>query len=97
MAKGYVVFIEDINDMAVYEGYIAKAGPTLGAHGGSLMVFQDDAEVIEGTWPGKRTVVLEFESVEKAKAWYNSAEYQAIIGERHRSADANAAILAGFG
>ena len=97
MPKGYVIFIEDINDQDVYQGYIGKAGPTLAAHGGSLLVYQDGAEVLEGAWPGKTTVILEFESVEKAREWYNSPEYQAVIGERHRAADANAAIVAGFG
>ena len=36
-----------------------------GAHG----------EVIEGTWEPKRLVVLEFESMNQAKAWYYSDEY----------------------
>ena len=31
--------------------------------------------------------VLEFESVEQARKWYNSPEYQAVIGQRFDSTD----------
>ena len=96
MPKGYVIFTETINDQAKYDGYVMKALPTIMAKGGSAIVVHDGPEVIEGNWHGTRTVVLEFESVEKARDWYNSPEYQAVIGERHASADANAAIVGGF-
>ncbi len=57
----------------------------------------DDApELIEGSWHGNRTVLLEFESVEAARNWYSSAEYQGLAGLRHAAADSNAVIVAGF-
>ncbi len=52
--------------------------------------------VLEGKWHGSRTVVLEFDSVDAARAWYNSAGYQAIVDERHRAAETNVAIVGGF-
>lgn len=96
MPKGYLVVVENIHDQAGYDGYVAKAFPTILQYGGSPVVVHDDPNVLEGDWPWKRTVILEFESVEKAQEWYNSPEYQAVIGERLASADANAAIVGGF-
>ena len=46
---------------------------------------------------GNQTVILEFESVEAAKAWYNSPEYQEAIPLRQKAADCNAVIVKGFG
>ena len=40
------------------------------------------AETVEGNPPGPQTVIIKFESTEKAKAWYNSDAYQAIVGTR---------------
>ena len=40
-------------------------------------------------------VVIEFESVEQAKKWYNSPEYQAVIGQRFNSADSALIIVDG--
>lgn len=96
MPKGYVIVTETINDQAVYEGYVMKALPTILQHGGKAIVVHDDPEVLEGDWHGTRTVVLEFDSVDAARDWYNSSDYQAIVGERHASAEANAAIVGGF-
>lgn len=96
MPKGYAIFTETINDQAGYDGYVAKALPTIVQRGGKVVVVHDDPDVIEGNWHGSRTVVLEFESVGAAREWYNSPEYQAIVGERHAAAEANAAIVSGF-
>ena len=53
-------------------------------------------QVLEGDWHGTQTVVLEFDSVEAARAWYESEDYQAIIGRRHDAADSHAVILTGL-
>ena len=64
--------------------------------GGQIVVVDDAPEQIEGDWHGTRTVVLEFESVEAARNWYHSAEYQEHAPLRHAAADNKAAIVAGF-
>ena len=50
---------------------------------------------MEGDALPSRTVVLEFPSVKAAKAWYNSSEYQEIIGIRHANATGFAQIVEG--
>lgn len=97
MAKGYVVFTETIRERAQYEGYVNKAVATITNSGGTIIVVDDNVAVLEGQWHGTRTVVLEFNSVSAAQAWYDSDDYQAIIKERHNSAEANAVLLKGVG
>ena len=96
MPKGYAIVTEEIIDQARYEGYGQKAMPTIMQYGGMPIVAYDNAEVLEGQWHGTRTIVVEFASVEAARRWYNSPEYQAIIGERHASTDSNFVIVGGF-
>ena len=96
MPKGYVIFTEVIGDQTRYDGYVQKALPTIIRQGGRPIVVHDNPEVIEGQWHGSRTVVLEFDSVKAARDWYKSPEYHAVVGERHASAEANAAIVSGF-
>ena len=76
--------------------YTQQAIPTITQAGGRVIVADDVPELIEGSWHGKRTVVLEFDSVEAARNWYRSPEYQGIVGLRHAAADSNAVIVAGF-
>ena len=96
MAKGYFIFTEIIRDQTRYDDYLQKAIPTVLQLGGRPIVADDDPEVIEGQWHGPRTVVLEFDSVEAARKWYKSSQYQAIIGQRHATAETNAAIVSGL-
>ncbi len=96
MPKGYVIFTEDIHDEAQISAYAQQAIPTILQAGGQVLVADDAPELIEGSWHGKRTVLLEFESVEAARNWYRSAEYQRLAGRRHAAADSNAVIVAGF-
>jgi len=71
-----------VNDPELYQSYSQGAGPTIAAHGGELISFDTAAETIEGKPPGPQTVVLKFESAEKAKEWYNSEDYQKVVGKR---------------
>ena len=96
MPKGYVIFTEAIRDRAGYDAYGQKARPTIVQASGRVIIVHDDPEVLEGQWYGSRVVVLEFDTVQAARNWYRSPEYQAVIGERHASADANAVIVGGF-
>ena len=96
MPKGYAIFTETIQDQARYDAYVEKAIPTIVESGGRPIVVHDDPEVLEGQSPGSRIVVLEFDSVEAARNWYSSPAYQAVVGERHASAEADAVIVAGF-
>ena len=81
-----------VNNPALYGEYQAGAGPTLAAAGGELVSFDVGAETIEGTPPGPQTVIIKFESTEAAKAWYNSADYQAVVGKRLEATEGYAVI-----
>ncbi len=55
--------------------YKRLASAAIAAHGGRYLVRSGKSEVLDGDWQPRRLVVLEFDSVEKAKAWRNSPEY----------------------
>ena len=78
----YFIAQYTVTNPTLYAEYSAGAGPTLAAHGAELVAFDAAAEAVEGTAPGAQTVIIKFESTEKAKAWYNSPEYQAVVGKR---------------
>jgi uncharacterized protein (DUF1330 family) len=96
MSNGYVIFTMAIHDRAAFDAYVQKVIPTLIEAGGRPIVVDDNPEVLEGQWHGTRTVVLAFDSVDAARAWYRSAGYQAIAGERQRAAESNVVIVDGF-
>jgi uncharacterized protein (DUF1330 family) len=74
---GYIIVDVQITDPEAYERYKAAVPGTLVAYGGKFLVRGGRAETLEGNWEPIRIVVLEFESMEKAKAWWSSQEYAA--------------------
>jgi uncharacterized protein (DUF1330 family) len=97
MPKGYVIFTEGaIRDQAAMDAYGQQAFPTMMQAGARLLVAEDGPEVLEGRWDAARTVIIEFDSVDAARAWYRSPEYQAALPLRQAAADTDVVIMAGF-
>ncbi|WAJ44534.1 DUF1330 domain-containing protein [Mycobacterium sp. Aquia_216] len=94
MAKGYVILTEAINDREGMKAYGKAAGSAMS--GATVLAVDTAPKVVEGSWHGDQTVVLEFESVAAAHAWYESEGYQKAAKLRQAAADCNAVILAGF-
>jgi uncharacterized protein (DUF1330 family) len=90
-----IVDIEVIDPLG-YEEYRRLAGPTLAAYGGRFLVRGGATETLEGEWQPRRLIVLEFESVERARQWYHSPEYQEAKAVRERTAQSNLVIAEGL-
>ena len=81
--KGYVIAqVIEIHDQDGFDRYRELVGPTVAKYEGQFLIRGGAAERIEGDAPCGRVVVIEFSSVEQAKSWYNSAEYQAALALR---------------
>ena len=72
----YVIADVRVEDPEVYAEYRAQVMPTLEQYGGRFIVRGGAAERLEGAWEPNRIVVIEFDSVERAKAWWSSPEYR---------------------
>jgi uncharacterized protein (DUF1330 family) len=51
--------------------------------------------VLEGDWNPKRIVILEFESMQRAKEWLNCGEYREPRKMRHRTARTKMILVEG--
>jgi len=71
----YLISTIDVRDPAGYEQYKKLVPPLLAKYGGRFLVRGGATEHKEGDWHPKRVVVVEFESMDKARAFYDSAEY----------------------
>jgi len=94
MSALIIVDIE-VLDPVRYEDYKRLASAAIAAHGGRYLVRGGRSEVLDGDWTPRRLVVLEFESVEKAKAWRESPEYAEAKKVRESCAQANMIVVEG--
>jgi uncharacterized protein (DUF1330 family) len=96
MPKGYFILTEAIHDRAGMDAYAGASGPSIREFGGRVLVATEELDAVEGEWHGDRTIVVEFDSVEQAHAWYGSESYQASLPLRLAAATCNGVIVSGF-
>jgi uncharacterized protein (DUF1330 family) len=72
----YIVVQISVNDQTEFEKYKQMSAPAIAAYGGKYLVRGGALTVMEGDWRPERFVIVEFESVERAKQWWNSKEYE---------------------
>lgn len=92
----YVIANIEVTDPEAYEEYKALAGKAVVQHGGRFVARGGRTAKLEGPWEPKRLVILEFESFERAKQWYESKEYAPAIEIRHRAAVSELVLVEGI-
>jgi len=95
MAKGYwVVFYRSVSNPAALAEYGKLAGPAIQAGGGRFLARGIPAKAFEAGL-NQRSVVIEFDSVEKAIATYQSPAYQAALKKLEGAVERDVRFLEG--
>ena len=92
---GYVIAQMTITDPDAFADYPGMAGPTVAAFGGRYVVRGGAIDKREGDWEPNRLVIIEFDSVEQAQAWYDSQIYEDAKALRIRSTISSLMIAEG--
>ena len=90
----YLVAGGTILDPATFNTYAQQIPRTLAPFGGRFLVGGGKMEPLEGD-PPKFSVIIAFESLEKANAWWNSPAYEAMKPIRHASSKASLFFVEG--
>jgi len=89
----YFVIDLDIHDAAGFEAYAHAVSAILEQYGARYLVRRRPVEVLEGAWHPNQLTVIRFPSRERARAFYESAEFRAVVGLRWRSARTNLVLV----
>ncbi len=95
MAAYVVVFRDEMKNPDQYAAYGQKAMASFAGHDAKVLVANGAVIPLEGEAPNG-VVVIEFPTVEAAKAWYYSPAYQAAVGERLAATTGRAVIAEGL-
>ncbi|MCY3863657.1 MAG: DUF1330 domain-containing protein [bacterium] len=95
----YIIVNYQVDNPEMYGEYMQGAAGALGVGDGvDLIAFDTESEVVEGDTAGHQTVVLKFDSKEKAREVWESDAYRAVVGKRHDATSRHFAVLVnGFG
>ncbi|CAK9889756.1 MULTISPECIES: DUF1330 domain-containing protein [Pseudomonas] len=93
--KAYWIAHVDVSDLEQYQQYTQRAPAAFAAFGGKLLARGGRSEAMEGRATPQRSVVIEFESYERALACYRSDAYQQACAFRQGVARAEVIIVEG--
>lgn len=95
MPKGFLYAEFKVHDATEFEKYREKVAAVSASFGGRYVVRRSEPVVLDGEWSPKRLVIIEFESPEQVRAFYDSPAYQAILPHRLRSTTGRVLLLTG--
>lgn len=95
MGKGYLIGEIDVQDAEQYASYTAQTPAVIARHGGKFVVRGGAWEALEGPPPQGRVVVIEFPSLEAARTFYQSADYQPLIPIRQSASSGRLFLVEG--
>ncbi len=84
----YVLAQLTITDRTRYNRYQAAFLDVLHRYGGTLLAADEHPEVIEGSWPHHKVVLLAFDDRQQFARWSRSPEYTRIALDRKAGSDA---------
>jgi uncharacterized protein (DUF1330 family) len=88
----YVIADITVNDPDAYARYRELSTASVARHGGRFLVRGGAHEILEGDWRPSRLVVIEFDDMDAARAWWTSDDYREAA-EVRRSASVGSVVL----
>lgn len=95
-APAYYVAEFDLQDPEGIKPYREQVDATFKPYSGRYVVRAGQMDRLEGNPPTHRLIIIEFDSMEQARAWYNSPEYAKIRPFRQHSGHTNSYIVEGL-
>ena len=93
--SAYVVVDLEIINQEEFEVYKQLVPATIEKYGGRYLARGGKVETLDGSWCPKRFVLLQFSSVDQAKAWFDSPEYAEPKALRERCARSRIIVVEG--
>ena len=95
MAKAYLIARIRVHDKEKFAEFVAAAGPCIAQYGGRVLAKGPHADHREGDLRGL-VMLIEFDSMEAAKAFYESDEYTAAKAIREMAAKTDLLMIEGI-
>jgi len=91
----YVLAEIEITNPEGYKEYTTHVPATIAKYGGRFVVRGGKATALEGEWPERRRVLIEFPSVDAARKWFDSPEYEKPKALRQANSKGRLLLLEG--
>lgn len=91
----YVIARVEVTDPEQYDKYKLLTPAAIAEHGGKFIARGGEHEVLEGSADARRMVILEFPTMDDARAFYDSPAYTEARAVRAGAADMEMVLVPG--
>jgi len=91
----YVLAEVNITNPEGYKEYTQVVPATIARYGGKFLARGGAVHPLEGEWPQCRRVLIEFPTVEAARQWWDSPEYEKPKAMRRANSDGRLLLIEG--
>jgi uncharacterized protein (DUF1330 family) len=84
-----------VHDRTAFEIYRTRAADAIHTYGGRYLARSEEVQVLEGSWNPDMIVIVEFPSLEQARAWYRSPDYAFALEVRDTGLSRNLILVDG--
>jgi uncharacterized protein (DUF1330 family) len=95
MPKGYLIAHIRVRDKDAFEEFKKLSGAAIQAHNGKVLVRNPEPDHREGGAEGL-AIVIEFESLDAARAFYESDAYREARAVREKISDTDLILVEGL-
>jgi uncharacterized protein (DUF1330 family) len=95
MVKGYLVAHIRVHDKEGFEKFKEMSGPAISEYGGKVLVRNPSPDIREGGDSGV-AIVIEFESIQGARKFYESDKYNEARAVRELAAETDLILVEGM-
>ena len=92
----YVLAEIEVTNPEGYKEYTTHVPATIAKYGGRFVVRGGKATALEGEWPERRRVLIEFPSADAARKWFDSPEYEKPKAMRQANSKGRLLLLDGI-
>ena len=92
----YLISDVTMRNAEAFQTYRTRAAASIERYGGRYLVRGGPIETLEGDWAPRAIIVVEFDDLERARAWYRSPEYAAALAVRDEALSRNLILVDGI-
>jgi uncharacterized protein (DUF1330 family) len=92
----YLISDISMRDPDAFQIYRTRAAASIAAYGGRYLARGGAIESLEGVWTPRNIVIVEFPTIEQARAWYRSPEYAFALQVRDDALSRNLILVDGI-
>jgi uncharacterized protein (DUF1330 family) len=92
----YLISDVIVRDAGAFQTYRTRAEEAIVKYGGRYLARGGEVQALEGIWSPRNIVIVEFRSMEQARAWYTSPEYASALEMHDIALERNLILVDGY-